>query len=76
MNRTSRLLLRLISISMILMMTAVVEAQETPVGRAVTKDDWQDRLPVLGIIMVFTIIVTGTFFYYAIRNMRQSTARN
>lgn len=76
MNRSSRMLLRIITMSMVLMMTAVVEAQDTPIGRAVTKSDWQDRLPALVIIMIFTLTVTGLFFYYAIRNLRQSAPRN
>ena len=64
--------LRLISVLLILMMTSVAYAQETPVGRAVTRADWEDHFPVLAIIVIFTLTVTGIFFYLAIRNLRRA----
>ncbi len=57
------------------LLTAVASAQDTPAGRVVTTADWQLRLPVIGLIVVFTLLVTGVFFYYAARNLRRSTPR-
>lgn len=65
--------LRCLFLISIFMVTAVAYAQDTPVGRTVTTADWQLRLPIIGLIVVFTLLVTGTFFYFAARKLRRTT---
>ncbi len=51
---------------------AVSYAQEAPAGRVVTLTDWGLRLPILGLIVLFTLVVTGVFFYFAVRNLQRT----
>ena len=52
--------------------TAVASAQDSPAGRTVTLADWQLRLPIIGVIVLLTLLITGLFFYFAARNIRRT----